>query len=312
MEYIIFFIAMVSLIYGANLIIIQSEKIALYFNISSFVIGATLIGLGTSLPEMAASITATLNDKSDLAISNVLGSNTINISLILGTIFFLAHNVNPKRDIFRYDSAWILIPPIFFVVTSFDGVISRLDGIVLLFMMIAYLIFLKTDAKTFEDAIDTDIVKEKFDWLRSSLFLVLGFIFVILGAKYTITSASQIARDLGTSEWIIGLLLIAFGTSLPELVVSIMAIKKKNIDMAIGNIIGSNVANIAVVLGASAIVHPLYINILENSYDILCMFASAILLIFISANKFYNKSSAILLFSILLLMIAHSLNAFSV
>ncbi len=311
MEYLIFLISMVSLIYGANLIIIQSEKIALYFNISSFVIGATLIGLGTSLPEMATSITAALDNKSDLAISNVLGSNTVNISLILGAIFFLAHNVSPKRDIFRYDSAWIIIPPIFFLVVSYDGIISRFDGIVLLFTMIAYLIFLKTDAKTFEDAIDSDIVKEKFDWLRSGLFLLLGFIFVIIGAKYTISSASQIARDLGTSEWIIGLFLIALGTSLPELVVSILAIKKKNIDMAIGNIIGSNVANIAVVLGASAIVHPLYINILKNSYDILCMFISAVLLVFISANKFYNKSSAILLFSILLLMITHSISAFS-
>ena len=308
MEYLIFLISMVSLIYGANLIIIQSEKIALYFNISSFVIGATLIGLGTSLPEMATSITAALDNKSDLAISNVLGSNTVNISLILGAIFFLAHNVSPKRDIFRYDSAWIIIPPIFFLVVSYDGIISRFDGIVLLFTMIAYLIFLKTDAKTFEDAIDSDIVKEKFDWLRSGLFLLLGFIFVIIGAKYTISSASQIARDLGTSEWIIGLFLIALGTSLPELVVSILAIKKKNIDMAIGNIIGSNVANFAIVLGSAAIVNPLTVDLVKNGFDVACVFASSIILIYLTATKLYTKPAGIILLSIIVLMINHSFN----
>ncbi|MDX1807928.1 MAG: calcium/sodium antiporter [Sulfurospirillaceae bacterium] len=309
-EYLIFILSMTSLIYGANHIIIQSEKIALHFNISSFVIGATLIGLGTSLPEMAASVTASLQHKSDLAISNVLGSNTINISLILGIIFFISKDIMPKRDIFRYDSAWILIPPIYFLLVSYDGIISRFDGIILLLMMVAYLFFLKADSATFKSVIDTDIVKEKFAWGKTIVLLIAGFFFIIVGAKYTISSASQIARDLGTSEWVIGLLLIALGTSLPELVVSILAVKKKNIDMAIGNIIGSNVANFAVVLGTASIVNPLHINLFKNGFDILCVFVSATLLVFISANKFYNKSSGILLLSVLLLMIANSFNVF--
>lgn len=301
---------MASLIYGANHVIIQSEKIALHFNISSFIIGATLIGLGTSLPEMAASVTASLQHKSDLAISNVLGSNTINISLILGIIFFIANDINPKRDIFRYDSAWIIVPPVFFLLVSYDGVISRFDGLILLLIMVAYLFFLKADSETFQNVIDDEIIKEKFEWGKTILFLVIGFAFIIIGAEYTISSASKIARDLGTSEWIIGLLLIALGTSLPELVVSILAVKKKNVDMAIGNIIGSNIANIAVVLGTSAIVNPLSINLMKNGFDILCVFVSAILLVFISANKFYNKSSGILLLSVMCLIVAHSFNVF--
>jgi len=299
---------MIALVYGANHIIIQSEKIALHFEIPAFIIGATIIALGTSLPEMAASITASYQGKSDMAVANVLGSVTFNISLVLGVIFLFANKINPNRDIFTNDSAWIIIPPIFFLLVSYDGEISRFDGAILLLLMIAYLIFLNVDWGNFENEINENIKKEKFNWWKTSLFLILGFVFIILGAKYTIQSASSIAVDFGVSEWIIALLLIAFGTSLPELVVSIIAVRKNNVDMAIGNIIGSNVANFFVVLGSSALVNPLHVNLVKNSFDIFCVFASSIILIYISATKLYSKPAGIVLLSIIVLLISHSFN----
>ncbi len=308
MEYIIFIISMSSLVYGANHIVIESEKIALHFEIPAFIIGATIIALGTSLPEMAASVTASYQGKSDMAVANILGSVTFNISLVLGFVFLMAKNLNPIRDIFRNDSVWIIAPPILFLLMAYDGKISRLDGLIFIFLMVSYLLFLNSDKKHFEDGIDEEALKEKFAWTKTSLLLTTGFIFVIVGAQYAIKSASQIALDFGVSEWVIGLLLIAFGTSLPELVVSIVAVRKNNADMAIGNIIGSNVANFAVVLGSAAIVNPLTVDSIKNGFDVACVFASSIILIYITATKLYSKPAGIILLSIIVLMINHSFN----
>jgi len=309
MEYIIFIISMSSLIYGANHIIIESEKIALHFEIPAFIIGATIIALGTSLPEMAASITASYHGKSDMAVANILGSVTFNISLVLGVVFLMAKNLNPIRDIFKNDSVWIIAPPILFGLMAYDGKISRIDGLIFIFLMVAYLLFLNSDKKHFEDGIDEEALKEKFAWMKTSLFLAIGFMFVIFGAKYAIQSASEIALNFGVSEWVIGLLLIAFGTSLPELVVSVVAVKKNNADMAIGNIIGSNVANFAIVLGSAAIVNPLTVDLVRNGFDVACVFASSIILIYITATKLYAKPAGIILLSIIVLMINQHLYA---
>ncbi len=307
MEYIIFVASMAALIYGADHIINQSEKIALHFEIPAFIIGATVIALGTSLPEMAASVTASYQGKSDMAVANVLGSVTFNISLVLGIIFLLAKKINPKRDIYRNDSVWIVIPPVLFILMAYDGIISRFDGLVFLFLMFAYLLFLNNNRKSLLESIDEDILKEKFAWGKTTFFLIIGFIFVIVGANYTIQSASQIAINFGISEWVIALLLIAFGTSLPELIVSIMAVRKNNTDMAIGNIIGSNVANFAVVLGSSALVNPLHVELSKSGFDILCMVSSSVILVYITATKLYSKPAGIVLLSIIVLMLNHSL-----
>ncbi len=307
MEYIIFLISMSALIYGANFIVVESEKIALHFEIPAFIIGATIIALGTSLPEMAASITASYHGKSDMAVANVLGSVTFNISLVLGVIFLLAKDITPSRDIFKNDSVWIIIPPVLFTLMAYDGSISRVDGLIFLFLMVAYIVFLQDDRKSLESELDDGILKAKFNWIKTSFFLIIGFTFVIAGAQYTIQSASQIAINFGVSEWVISLLLIAFGTSLPELIVSIIAVKNNNVDMAIGNIIGSNVANFAVVLGASALVNPLHVDLFKNGFDVLCVFASSVILVYICATKLYKKPAGIVLLSIIILFINHSI-----
>jgi cation:H+ antiporter len=308
MDYIIFLFAMAALVYGADFIIKESERIALHFNISHFVIGATLIAFGTSLPEMAASMMASYQGKTDMAVANVVGSVIFNITLVLGIVFMIAKSMNPKRDLFSKDSAWVIVPLVIFYIMIQDGQISRFDGVLFLLMMVSYLMFLFTDSKEeLEGEIDEDLQKEKFQWGKSILLLFIGFAFTIGGANFVVESGTNIARSLDVSEWIIGLFLISLGTSLPELVVSLVAVKKGNAEMSIGNIIGSNVANFSMVLGGSSLIHPLNINLNATSYDILIMAGASVALLFILANKIYNKAGGIFLLTILALFVAHSL-----
>jgi cation:H+ antiporter len=295
---------MAALIYGADFIIKESERIALHYNISHFVIGATLVAFGTSLPEMAASVMAALHDKSDMAIANVVGSVTFNITLVLGIVFILAKSMQPKRDLFALDSAWLVVPVVIFLIMIQDGSIGRVDGVLFLLIMVSYLIFLfKSSEDELEGEIDEDLAKEKFAWLKSVALLFIGFVFTIGGANFVVESGTSIARSLDVSEWIIGLFLISLGTSLPELVVSIVAVKKGNAEMSIGNIIGSNVANFSMVLGSAALVNPLTINIEQTSFDLLVMVSASLVLLFVIANKLYNKAGGIFLLTILALLI---------
>lgn len=305
MDFIIFIAAMSALIYGADFIITESEKIALKFNISNFVIGATLVAVGTSLPEMAVSMSASMQGSADIAVANVIGSTIFNISLVLGIVFIIAKKISPKRDIFAKDSAWSLFPILIFVLMSLDKKIDFIDGMFFIFLMLAYVLFL-TKSNKVDNEIEELIDKENFSWKKSLLLLSIGFIFVIIGADYSISSATSIARSFGISEWIIGLFLVAFGTSLPELTISVKSALNNNSDLAIGNIIGSNVANFTMVLGLSSIVNPLNVDLQANIYDISAAFIASFMLFLITANKLYNKPAGIALLIILGLVIKHN------
>ena len=310
MNFVIFVIAMGVLIWGADVIINQSERIALKFKIPEFIIGATLIALGTSLPEMAASIAASYNGKPDIAIANVIGSNILNITLVLSTVFIISKNINPSRDFFAKDSTWALVPVLVFILMIFDGVISRFDASLLLLLMGAYLLFLLQDAKNMPEIEEHEEDDGQFSWVKVVPFLLLGFVLVIVGAHFTVESASEIARTFGISEWVIGIIMISLGTSLPELVVSISAAVKGKVDMAIGNIIGSNMANTTVVLGAAALVNPLPVNASAYMFDIATMIIATLLLVFLTANKLYTKSAGISLIIILGLFLNHTLQSY--
>ena len=306
MDLIIFTISMAALIYGADFVIKESERIALHFNISSFVIGATLVAVGTSLPEMAVSMSASAKGSADIAVANVIGSTIFNISLVLGLVFLLAKKINPHRDLFAKDSAWSLFPILIFILMGIDGKLSMFDGVLFLLLMGAYVMFL-INSNSLEEDIDEDLLKEKFNWLKTAILLLIGFVFVIVGANFAIDSAGNIARNFGVSEWMIGLFLVAFGTSLPELTISIKSAINNNADLAIGNIIGSNVANFTMVLGLSAIINPLNVDFSSYYFDITAAFIATLMLVFITANKLYNKSAGIALLIILGLVIQNSL-----
>jgi len=295
MDFVIFILAMGALIFGADFIINQSERIALRFNISEFVIGSTLIALGTSLPEMAASMAASFEGKPEIAIANAVGSNIINISLVLGVIFLITKPFKPTRDFFAKDSIWALLPILMFLLMSIDGVIGKFDAILLFTLMFAYVVFLLQDSKGVELETVSDEIKENFSWIKSIALLLVGFLFVVGGASFAIDSASSIAKSAGVSEWLIAVVVISFGTSLPELIVSVSAARRGKVAMAIGNIIGSNLANTTMVIGAAAFVNPLNISIPTYVFDFSLMTAVTVMLIYITANKLYSKPAGIVL-----------------
>ena len=219
----------------------------------------------------------------------------------------ISKTMHPKRNLFAQDSAWVIVPVVLFFIMIQDGVIGRFDGMLYLLLMVSYLVFLFTDSK--EDLvaeIDEDLTKQ-FNWGKTILLLTIGFALTIGGANFVIESGTNIARDFGISEWIIGIFLISLGTSLPELVVSLVAVKKGNAEMSIGNIIGSNVANFSMVLGAASLVNPLTVDLVATKFDMLIMVGASVTLLFILANKLYNKAGSIFLLIILALFIQNSI-----
>jgi len=319
MDYVIFVVAIAALIWGADLLIRESERIALRFHISEFVIGATLIAIGTSLPELAASLTASIDGKSQIAIANVIGSNILNITLILGIIFLIARKINPDRDFFAKDSYWTLVPIMVFILMVLDGLLSRFEGVLLLSLMGAYILFLLKEARGLIgeqlEELSREIVHEGhevFAWYRTLPLLVVGMLLVIVGANFTVDSASNIAKESGISEWIIGIIMVSFGTSLPELVVSVAAAFKNKVDMAIGNIIGSNIANTTLVLGVSALANPLSFDLQTYLFDVATMVVATLMLLFLTANKLYSKPAGVSLLIVLALFLEHTLRGLSV
>ncbi len=311
LDVVIFIVALSVLIYGADFIINESEKIALKFGISEYIIGATLIALGTSLPEMAASINASINGKPELSISNIVGSNILNITLVLGLVFILAKKINPNRDFFKKDSAWALFPVLIFIVAILNGKISRFTGFVFMLLMGAYILFITRHDKDVIDLadIDKEELQKSFSWAKSIPLLILGFLMVVYGADYTVSSASNIAKFFGVSDWVIGVVLVALGTSMPELVVSVSAAVKGKADMAIGNIIGSNMANITIAVGAAAVANPIAIDFSKYTFDIVTMLVATLMLVFITVNKMYSKPSGISLLILLAIFMEHTINS---
>ena len=303
MDFVIFILSMAALIFGADFIINQSERIALRFNISEFIIGSTLIALGTSLPEMATSMAASLDNKADLAIANAVGSNIINITLVLGVVFLISKPFVSVRDFFAKDSLWALMPVFIFILMSLDGNIDRFDASLLFTLMFAYLLFLFRNAKDdILQSVDEEF-KKNFSWIKSSLLLMLGFGMVVIGANFAIDSASNIATQFGVSQWLIGVVVIAFGTSLPELIVSISAARKGKVGMVIGNIIGSNLANTTMVIGGAPMVNTLTVNLEKYYFDIALLTIASIMLVYITANKLYSRPAGILLLILLALFL---------
>jgi cation:H+ antiporter len=229
----------------------------------------------------------------------------------LGLVFLIARSVNPHRDFFAKDSSWALFPVFILILMLSDGMIGRFEGLMLIGLMGAYLLFLIRDGQELleEERAEHDETEEPFRWLPTLGWLLLGFLAVIYGADYLVDSARGIARHFGVSEWIIGIVMISMGTSMPELVVSIVAARKGKADMAIGNIIGSNMANISVALGAAALVHPLRLDPMPYLYDIGTLLVATLMLVFIAANKLYNRAAGITLLIVLGLFLEHLMAA---
>ena len=250
MEYILLMIGFIFLIKGADLFVEGSCNLARFLKVPSIIIGLTIVAMGTSAPEASVSIRAAFTGNNEIALSNIIGSNIFNGLIVVGICAFLA-SFKTDKTILKKDLPFNIIVTFILLIMLFDGKLSRLEGIFLILLMIIYLGRIIYEAICYQQNEDNTKTRSL---LTSILFIVLGLAFVILGGQQVVDQACIIARNLGVSENFIGLTIVAIGTSLPELVTSIVATKKGESGLALGNAIGSNIFNILFVIGTTALI----------------------------------------------------------
>lgn len=247
------------LIWGADFFVDGASRVAARLKIPQIVIGLTIVAFGTSAPEAAVSISAGLKGSADLAVSNVVGSNILNIGIILG-ISALITPLAVQKATRKYEMPYVMIVTIILMLLGmFDGKLGWVDGLILWAGMILFLVYLLNIAKKGKNEDQEEVQNEKkkkapLIWLIAKI--LIGGVAIVLGSDFAVDGATAIATSVGWSERLIGLTIVALGTSLPELVTSVVAAMKKNADIAIGNIVGSNIFNILFVLGTTALLTP--------------------------------------------------------
>lgn len=261
--------------FSANWLTNGASAIAKRLNISEFIIGMTIVAVGTSLPELTVSLASAFSGSADMAIGNVVGSNIFNTLFILGICALFSPVVFSRNNI-RIDTPICILVSLTILVMLIGGTLSRIEGVILLlFYIVAMFISFKTNKPEENDEEDND---EKFSWVKSLLMLIGGLAALIYGADTTLNSAVEIARYFHISERIIAITLLAGGTSLPELAASLTAAAKGRGALALGNIIGSNIANILLILGSCSTILPLTMNGI-TTIDLLVMVGSSVLLL---------------------------------
>ena len=243
----------VMLVKGADWFVDGSSGIARKFGIPQLVIGLTIVAMGTSAPEAAVSITAAFKGSADITIGNILGSNILNVLIILGLSSVITSIAVAKPTV-KIDTPFMIGMSILLPLLGLDGKISLLDGIILLIAFVGYLSYLFVTAKKNKEEADEET--KELSLIKALLWTVIGLVLIVLGSDFTVDAATRIAKVLGLSERFIGLTIVALGTSLPELFTSVTAARKGNADIAIGNIVGSNIFNILFVVGLSATIIP--------------------------------------------------------
>jgi len=249
------------LIYGANMLVDGASSLAKKYNIPNIVIGLTIVAFGTSSPEMVVNVFASLDENSDIALGNIIGSNIFNVLGILG-VSSLVYPLTVKAN-----TTWIEIPlsllsAIVVLILANDAIldkaevsiITRIDGLILLCFFIVFMVYNYTLMTSTQEREDLKV--KDYSKLKSVLFIILGLGMLTLGGRVIVNSATKLAQMAGISERVIALTVVSVGTSFPELATSVVAAMKKNVDIAIGNIVGSNIFNAFLVLGVSSTIYP--------------------------------------------------------
>ncbi len=260
LQIVLLIVGFAMLVKGADWFVEGASEAASKLGIPQLVIGLTIVAMGTSAPEAAISISAAVKHSADIAVGNVVGSNILNILLILG-ITAVITPLAVKHSTVKYEIPFVIAISILLpIIGLFDGSVGRIDGIILWACFILYMIYLLKMAKAEPEAVrekkemETELPRARFSNLKIVVLIAIGLVLIILGSNFTVDAATELARIMGVNERIIGLTIVAFGTSLPELVTCIVAGLKKKADIAIGNIVGSNIFNILFVLGTSALI----------------------------------------------------------
>jgi len=286
MTFVYLIAGLVLLVAGAEVLVRGAAKLAAQFGISPLVIGLTVVAFGTSAPETAVSVQASLNGSGDIAIGNVVGSNIANVLLILGTTALVAPLV-VSRQLIRLDVPIMIGASLVTFGLAWDGQLSRIDGAILFSAVVIYTLFLVISSRRENAAGADDEFAKEFGLdepakphagLINAGLVLGGLVLLVVGSNFLVEGAVALARALGLSELVIGLTVIAIGTSLPELATSIMAAFRGERDIAVGNIVGSNIFNLLCVLGLASLVSPQAIGVSSNAlaFDFPVMIAVAV------------------------------------
>ena len=282
-SFIILIIGFVVLIKGADVFVDASSKVAAKFNVPQIVIGLTIVAFGTSAPEAAVSITSAIGGKSGISIGNVLGSNIMNVLLILGITAVICC-MHIQATTVKYEMPYMILVSGLLLFLGYRGnEISRIDGVILWIFFLVFFVYLIRLSKTTDNEDEAEL-SEKDTMPKLIFFILIGIACIVKGSDWAVDGASGIAQIMGVSDRTIGLTIVAFGTSLPELVTSVMSARKGQVDLAVGNIIGSNLFNIMFVLGTTAIISP--IPFAADFYlDAAIVVGVAVLLFLLSVRK---------------------------
>ena len=304
-QVVLLLVGFVFLIKGSDFFVDGASSIASILKIPTIIVGLTIVALGTSAPEAAVSITSSLTGSNAMAVSNVIGSNLFNILMVIGIAALLSDLLMEKSVLNKDLPFLVLITILFaaFVVIGWN--ITNIEGIILLIILIAYLIYLIRSAKKSEDS---DKVEEaKFSLPKSIVLIIIGLAGIILGGDLVVNSASDIAIALGMSETLVGLTIVAIGTSLPELVTSLTALKKGENQLVIGNVIGSNIFNILFVLGASSAISSIQLDSSMLIDVVFMIIVTIICFIFGKTQDKFDKKEGIILVLLFIIYMAFAI-----
>lgn len=307
MDYILLIIGFVLLIKGADFFVDGSSSVAKILKVPTIIIGLTVVAFGTSMPELSVSVTAALRGSNDLAVSNVLGSNIFNLLVVLGCCA-LVKPVAAKWSLLKKEFPFsILITIILLLVDSdfsimkvIDGnkgfVLGRWAGLLFLILFVLY-IYATVKSALRSRAEAKDMEEEEYKTmspLKSGIYIVIGLIGIVWGGNLVVDSASNIALTFGWSQTFIGLTIVALGTSLPELVTSVVAARKEENDLAVGNVVGSNIFNILLILGVSSFITPITLDVTAVYDTIILIIASIVVYVSAISKREIQRKEGIL------------------
>lgn len=294
-------IGFVFLVKGADFFVEGSSSVAKRFNVPSLIIGLTIVAMGTSLPETAVSVTASLVDNNALAVSNAVGSNIFNLMVVIGFCAVMTPVAVDKQTLKR-DFPFSVLCAVLLLALGFIGMeLGHVDGAILLVLFAVYIIVLVRIALKHKNsgvAVEEEGEIKLLSMPRSLIYIVLGGASIAVGGDMVVDSASRIAIDFGMSQTLVGLTIVSIGTSLPELVTSIVAARKNEVDMALGNAIGSNIFNFLMVLGIASAISPIAF-ITENIIDIIILIVFSIVVWIMAWTKTkLNKGEGLIMLAL--------------
>lgn len=316
MEFILLIIGFIFLIKGADIFVEGAASIARKFNVPAMVIGLTIVAMGTSAPEAAVSITSSLAGQNDMSVANVVGSNFFNILMVLGVSSLIA-KLPVEKNTIKKDAPFLILVSAMLLLLGANLNISRIEGILFLAVFAYFLIYTVKSAKTVsskEDIVEGETavaveasVAEEISMPKTIVVSLIGIVGIVVGGDMVVNSATTIATSFGMSANLVGLTIVAIGTSLPEFVTSIVAIKKGETEIAIGNVIGSNIFNILLVLGLATTINPITISALAL-IDIIFMVSITVLLyLFMKKDNSLVKKHGFVLIALYFVYMAYTI-----